>query len=49
MRDAKVYIEDILESADKILEYISNSDKEKFMTNTQLQVHPLRWHGGGVL
>ena len=42
MRDAKVYIEDILESADKILEYISNSDKEKFMANTQLQDALLR-------
>ncbi len=42
MRDAKVYIEDILESADKILEYISDSDKDAFMENTQLQDALLR-------
>jgi uncharacterized protein with HEPN domain len=37
MRDARVYIQDVLESAEKILEYTANGGWEGFPENAQLQ------------
>jgi len=36
-RDARVYVEDVLESIGKIVEYSENTSKESFLDNSQLQ------------
>lgn len=41
-RDARLFLEDVLESIEKIEEYLSNVDEEKFYENTIIQDAVLR-------
>ena len=41
-RDIRLYIEDILDSIDKIERYIKNIDEKEFLKNTQIQDSVLR-------
>ena len=41
-RDIRLYIEDILESIDKIEEYVKEIDEKEFIKNTQIQDSVLR-------